>query len=372
MEKILQNRFIKKKYLFLIVGFFILYSFYPMWLFSKYYNWDSGIDYVFVKSVRQPLFFLFWIFLIPLVLLFKERFPFSKSSPKHIIAHIFFCFFLSIVIEFLSEFLTISVLYLFDNPLYLEKLERVFEIYYIMLVDISLMNIVVYCLIISYQSSLDYFTKFKTEMLRRTEAENLIVKAELNALKMQIQPHFLFNTLHSVSSLIDEDKEEAQDVIGRLGELLRYTLDQESDFIPLKTEIEFIKNYLEIEKIRFKERLNIDYSIESGTEDLLVASFILQPLIENAIKHGLSKSNKICTLRIHSKIDNEKLLIEISDDGNGSQSIEKGIGLKNTENRLKNYYGNAYEFHIDNLSPNGFRVIMKIPIKRESALDETH
>ena len=366
MEKMWHNQFISKKYLLIIVLVFIVYNFYTMSLFAEHFKWEAGLDFILAKSSRIPLFFLFWILIIPFVLKLKEKFPFSMVEKKNVFIHIIFCFVLSVVIEFLTEFLTISVLYLFENTLYKQRLNRVFDIYYIMLVNISLVNVVIYWLILTYQSSLEYFTKFKTESIRRSEAENLIVKAELNALKMQIQPHFLFNTLHSVSSLIDEDKEEAQDVIGRLGELLRYTLDQESDFITLQSELAFIRNYLGIEKIRFKDRLLINYQIDKESEAALVPSFILQPIIENTIKHGLSKTNKQCTVRISSSIENDKLNIKIIDDGNGSEIIAKGIGLDNTENRLKNYYGSNYEFTYKNLKETGFSVLIKIPLKFES------
>ncbi len=181
---------------------------------------------------------------------------------------------------------------------------------------------------------------------------------------MQMQPHFLFNTLHSISSLIDEDKEEAQDVIGRLGDLLRYTLDQhKNDFVSLKTELDFINNYLEVERARFKERLIVEYQIEKETNEVFIASFILQPLIENAIKHGLSKTNKSCTITIRSKMEDAMLTIEIMDNGKGSESIHKGVGLNNTEQRLQSYYDKHYKFSYGNTKPNGFQVLMKVPIK---------
>jgi LytS/YehU family sensor histidine kinase len=159
------------------------------------------------------------------------------------------------------------------------------------------------------------------------------------------------------------NSEEAQDVIGRLGDLLRYSLDQKNDFITLEQELNFIENYLEIEKARFKDRLSIEYKVSEDSKKVLIAGFILQPIIENAVKHGLSKTNRKCTISIVSDINDEMLCIEVADDGNGSESIVNGIGFENTRQRLQNYYEDNFVFTYGNTVPHGFQVVMRIPIR---------
>ena len=362
MQDLKQSNVINKRLLFIIIIAFFALKFYVMTFYAERFQWDEGLDYIIAKSARQPLFFLLWLLCLPLVEKIRFRFPFSFQQRTNLLWHIVFCIILSLVVEFASEFIITGILYSLDNDLYISRMARIEKLYDVMLMDISFVNIAVYWLLQAYYSSIEYLKKFKKEATKRAEAEKLIAEAELNALKMQIQPHFLFNTLHSISSLIDEDTEEAQDMVGRLGELLRYTLDQKNDFIPLSTELEFIQNYLEIEQIRFKERLRLDYHIDEKTEPLYVPSFILQPLIENSIKHGLSNTSETCHISINSNLDMDILKIKVEDNGKGSTSITKGVGLTNTEQRLKNYYDSNFTFEFGNREEKGFYVYLEIPI----------
>ncbi len=334
-----------------------------IWLSSRF-NWEDQTSmFILGKSVTTSLIVLTWFFVIPIIVKVKKRFPQFNKLGKHLLIQLVISIFLSIIVDFIAELMTMGILFLGDKSYAAKYAYNYFGNIDLYLINIRFLSIAIYWLILIYLSSEDFYLKFKSEAEKRAEAENLITKAELNALKMQLQPHFLFNTLHSISSLIDINKEEAQDVIGRLGDLLRYTLDQhKNDFISLNAEIEFIKNYLEVEKARFKDRLTVCYEIEKETETMLIANFILQPLIENAIKHGLSKTNQPCTITITSSVKNSQLNIKITDNGKGSESIQKGVGLKNTAQRLATYFGNTYEFAYQNIQPHGFQVIMKLPI----------
>ena len=148
---------------------------------------------------------------------------------------------------------------------------------------------------------------------------------------------------------------------------MRYSLDQgKTDFVTLSTEMEFIENYLEIEKVRFKERLKIAYEIDPSCRKAYIASFILQPIIENAIKHGFAKTTEICHINVMAQKSGNNLKLVITDDGNGSESIVKGIGLENTESRLRNHYGSDYEFNYQNITPHGFRVSISVPLREQN------
>lgn len=331
MQKTTDSSFIKLKYLLLIILCAFAYKYAIVHWISVRFNWEESNTVLF-KAVKTNLVLVVWLLFIPIMLRIKNRFPLSKENKRFRLLHVFLSIGVAIFIEGCSDLLDNGFIYFFVNHKFDANWEKYTANFEIFMMNINYGNIVIYWMFIIYFSGLDYYKKYKDESLKRVEAESLIAKAELNALKMQIQPHFLFNTLNSITSLIDEDTEEAQDMVGRLGELLRYTLDQKHDFIPLKTELEFIENYLEIEQIRFKERLITHYSIAPNTSALFLPSFILQPLIENSIKHGLSKTNKPCTINIASKQTNGMLEITIMDDGKGSETIVKGIGIENTEN----------------------------------------
>jgi len=363
-----EPKLFNKPILVLIVILTFVFNYYTMEKYAERFEWEGGPVYIFRKSVNNPMMFLVWVFIIPIVTKLHDRFPYTRAAGKNLLWHLLFSIVITLFVDSLSWIGTGAALYLFDTTFSKDYFQNYFDNIDLYFFNLSYTGVIIYWLVIIYLSSISYYKKYRNETIKRTEAESLIAKAELNALKMQVQPHFLFNTLHSISSLIDENTEEAQDVIGRLGDLMRYTLDQrKTDFVTLKTELEFIENYLEIERVRFKERLMVHYQVDKTCESIFIAGFILQPLIENAIKHGFAKTNRKCNIVISAALEAQFLNITITDDGNGSEVITKGVGLENTENRLKNYYVDHYEFNYQNTQPHGFKVVMKIPAKYEIA-----
>lgn len=205
------------------------------------------------------------------------------------------------------------------------------------------------------------------ERERRTlELETRLTQANLQALKIQLQPHFLFNTLNSISSLIHENPKAADDMIGSLSQFLRTTLNVSAkDEIPLGAELEFLDHYLEIQQTRFGHRLKICRDIEPGLSDALVPPLILQPLVENAIRHGIESRESGGTVAIRAAHKNDCLHIEISDDGNGFSGGQllrpgNGVGLSNTEARLQTLYGDKHQFTLTANQPNGASVKIEI------------
>src|SRR5215213_5988415 len=175
------------------------------------------------------------------------------------------------------------------------------------------------------------------------ESSALAQKAQLEMLRYQLNPHFLFNALNSIRGSVDEDATRAKEMITRLSEFLRYSLLGESEKkIPLGEEIEAVRNYLAIEKIRFEEKLEIEFEIEKAAEDFYVPCFLLNPLVENAIKHGLQTSAKPLKLKISADVLDNKLVLEVLNSGtlnvhsNGSGTK---IGLKNVRERLEKLFG---------------------------------
>jgi two-component sensor histidine kinase len=217
----------------------------------------------------------------------------------------------------------------------------------------ALPGFIVYAGIIGAGHAFNYYRKYRERELRTLELERQLTEAQLATLQMQLQPHFFFNTLHSIASLVrDRQHDEAVSMIARLSELLRYTLDQaDNQKVPLSQELEFIYRYLEIEQTRFPDRLKIDLQIQPESLAGLVPTLLLQPLVENAIKHGISHLTNPGTLGIRAQRIDHRLELAISNDGiglneNGRQGERKGLGLSNARERLQQLYGEHHKFEL--------------------------
>lgn len=205
---------------------------------------------------------------------------------------------------------------------------------------------------------------------RESEAAELrreLVEAQLQTLKMQMQPHFLFNTLHAIGVTTRRDPEEANRMVSLLGDLLRLSLQTgETQVVPLRTELEFLRPYLEIQRIRFQDRLQISVQIPSETLDLPVPSLVLQPLVENAIRHGVEARSGQGKVAISARRDGPMLVLEVRDDGiglgNGHDGTNReGVGLGNTRARLEKLYGPRQELRLMPGESGGARVVLRVP-----------
>ncbi|MFN2391712.1 MAG: sensor histidine kinase, partial [Pyrinomonadaceae bacterium] len=205
--------------------------------------------------------------------------------------------------------------------------------------------------------------------LETSQLETKLAQAQLDALKMQIHPHFLFNTLNSISVLIREDAIAANRMLVRLSELLRAALKSgNSPEISLKDELEFLRGYLEIEQTRFQDRLQVDFDIDKETLAAKVPNLILQPLVENAIKHGIAPLATAGKITIETRRQNGFVELSVSDNGAGLSDPAKesnGIGLKNTRERLEKLYGEKQQFEIASKTGGGFEVKIKIPFRTD-------
>ncbi|MDN5205476.1 histidine kinase [Fulvivirgaceae bacterium BMA10] len=214
-----------------------------------------------------------------------------------------------------------------------------------------------------------FFSYYRKYIAKQKELN----QAQLNALKMQLHPHFLFNTLHSIATLIGYDPKSAQKMISKLGFLLRSILEQDKgDIITLKREIEFIKSYLDIELVRFQDRLDIKYDLDPASLEALLPNLILQPLVENAIKHGTARRKEdgyieIISRKLNGRANGSANLELIIRDNGSDKSIDPtkakttGIGLKNVEKRLKQHYSEAYQLEVEIDGPQGSVVKITVP-----------
>jgi two-component system LytT family sensor kinase len=221
-----------------------------------------------------------------------------------------------------------------------------------------------YWLLVGLSHALDYYRKYQERELKATQLEARLAQAQLQALKMQLQPHFLFNTLHAISALVHKDVEAADRMITRLSEFLRITLDgvgvQE---VALKTELESLDKYLEIEQVRFESRLTVVRSVWPEALDLLVPNLILQPLVENAVRHGIAPRAAGGRIEIRAGREKGNLVIEVQDDGPGAVlgEFREGVGLANTRARLEALYGKGQSMDLRSEPGGGFRVRLSIP-----------
>src|ERR1700733_13385248 len=208
--------------------------------------------------------------------------------------------------------------------------------------------------------------------IKLEEQERLLLHARMEALQNQINPHFLFNTLNSISSLVRFDPDTARDVISKLATILRRLLNNTDSFVPLREEVEFIDNYLDIEVVRFgNDKLRVVKELAPESLDVMVPSMLLQPLVENSIKHGLSSKVEGGSIHLRSRLSDSVLVIEVEDDGVGTvatqtQEAERsrgsGIGMANISERLQVLYGDTARMTIDSHAGKGTLVRIRLPL----------
>lgn len=226
-------------------------------------------------------------------------------------------------------------------------------------------DLLTYWVLIGLRHAFDYHRKYKDRELKATQLEARLAQAQLQLLKMQLQPHFLFNTLHAISALVHKDVDAAERMITRLSEFLRLTLESVgTQEIELKGELESLDKYLEIEQVRFGDRLTVRHAIDPSALDLLVPNLILQPLVENAVRHSIAPRASGGTVEIRAQLQNERLVIDVEDDGPGAAAVQvtEGVGLANTRARLQQLYGDSQSMELLSGAHGGFRVRLTMPI----------
>ena len=207
------------------------------------------------------------------------------------------------------------------------------------------------------------YRKYKTREVESARLETRFAEAQNLALRMQLQPHFLFNTLNSISALVHSNPDGADEMISRLGDFLRTTLDApHGQLIPLHQELAFIQDYLAIEQIRFQDRLQVELQIPGELMDVRLPSFILQPIVENALKHGLADRPQGGTLTLRGRKESGSLVLEIQDNGEGFIPGREGVGLANVRSRLGLLYKGRSQLDLLGAPGHGTLVVLRLPI----------
>jgi signal transduction histidine kinase len=220
--------------------------------------------------------------------------------------------------------------------------------------------------VIGVVHALEYNRRYREREVAAADLRARLSQAQLDALRSQIHPHFLFNTLHSISTLMHRDVEAADTMLTRLSDLLRLTMKHRGDNeIPLRDELALVDNYIEIMRVRFGDRVTITRNVEPAALEVLVPQFVLQPLVENAFDHGVARTPGASTIVIGASRSNGHLELSVSDDGHGGGSNgdgnKNGIGLTNTKLRLEQLYGSAQSMSLEKLPARGTRVAIAVP-----------
>lgn len=336
---------------------------------SAYYNGVYHLEWW--TALRWNLSgWIVWVPLIPLILRLCDRLPIGRENwPSRMLMFAPLGLFASSIH---TLFPTVVELILEPN---LSELIRWLSLKpYILFTDF-IFGLAFYGFILSFGQARNYYRRYREEELRRSHLEAQLARAELRALKMQLHPHFLFNTLHSISALQLEDVAAAQKMMARLGDFLRLTLENAGlQMVPLRREIEFLKCYLDIEQVRFGKRLTAVIEVEPEALEAPAPNLILQPLVENAIRHGIAPRPSPGIIRISAKRELGRLKIGVSDNGcglaqngNGAGRVREGLGLQNTRARLRQLYGSDFGFDLANGAEGGWVVTLDLPLNGHSA-----
>jgi LytS/YehU family sensor histidine kinase len=264
------------------------------------------------------------------------------------------------LIDILLSWLTPRVLGLADRDL----LTRAARLFVIWIVSDGLL----YWSILTVGLAVAHYRRLRERERTALELETQLAQADLHALKSQLQPHFLFNSLHTIGSLVRTgDRDSAVKVTADLGELLRRMLDGASQQeVPLRQELDFIKSYLDIEQMRFRDRLTVTFAVDEAVLDARVPHLVLQPLVENAIRHGIAPHAFAGHVEVTARRVGSTLELVVRDDGPGAgngDGSRPGIGLTNTRARLSRLYGNEFKLAVINLPQGGLESRVEIPFQ---------
>jgi LytS/YehU family sensor histidine kinase len=218
-----------------------------------------------------------------------------------------------------------------------------------------------------------YYQQFREKEFAATQLESQLVQAQMRALRMQLNPHFLFNTMNGISSLMRSDVEAADLMLEQLSRLLRITLQRgDAQFIPLSDEMEFIEMYLAMQDRRFAGRVRQEMKVDPHLHDALVPTMILQPIVENAYAHGLSRISSNGLLTVEAASEGSRLRLSVTNSGSGlrppsaNNTPGKGIGLTNVQDRLRMHYGSDQSFSISKIENSAVRVIVTLPLQHSA------
>lgn len=327
------------------------------WLFSDGNPWPA-FEYLRWSVLR----WLVWVPLAPLVFRLAERFPIDAPLRLHVLG-LHLAASAAVTATSVAAGAMASHWLLPDRPPFVDQLAHFAGKH-------ALIDFLVYWVLVAIRQTMHFYREKNRRELESSQLATELAQSRLQVLKMQLQPHFLFNTLHTITTLIDEDPPAAEEMLLRLSELLRAFLeDYQGQEIPLSHELELVELYLGIQRTRFKDRLATSLHASPDTLDCAVPSLILQPLVENAIRHGIGRNIGDDLIEIESFLDGDELCLEVRNRNSALERISgglyrRGIGLSNSRLRLKELYGDAAQIRLVATVPRGVACRVRLPARR--------
>ncbi len=330
---------------------------------------DTNRRFSFLDALRLNLIqFYLWGLFSPLLFWFSRRFPleFPPRKRGNLLLHI------PALLAFagVHQVIQVAVLWL-ATPRMQQQWPSIVDCYRYYFWFGFYIDLIIALLIIIAVHALFYYRRFRAGELEQASLKAQLAQAQLKALKMQLHPHFLFNTLHSISSLVLEDPPKANSMIARLGDFLRLTLEHSNrQLVTLKEETEFVRCYLEIEQVRFGDRLTVNLAVDPAADSAQVPHMILQPVVENAIQHAIAPRAAPGRIEINATRLDSRLRVEVKDTGPGiTEPVGAvqghGVGLNNVRARLAQLYDGDFSFTMTNSPTGGLSVVLEVPFQVE-------
>ena len=319
-----------------------------------------------IVGVIELVYWNVWAACTPLVVALAKRFPLTgQRFVSHMAIHTVTSFMMaplgSVTAYFLSRGL-LELLFRMTDPGAL----RLLSTFTVSVLSMSFTGILTYWLVVGLYQSVHFYQAAMERQTIAAQLETQLSHAELENLKSQLHPHFLFNSLHTIGVLMQEDVEAASHLLVSLGDLLRMALERRENEITLRSELEFVGKYLEIEQTRFHDRLKVRMDVPPDLLGVYVPSLALQPLVENAIKHGISVDSAAGRLEIAAQRNNGRVSLRVRDDGPGlapGSRLRFGVGLTNVQSRLKQLYGEESSLELTRGDGRGCEAIITIPLR---------
>lgn len=303
-----------------------------------------------------------WAMLAPFILLLREKMPLNRGFWLGGVSYHFAMSFVVMAVFYLGRMWSYSLLW--------ESLSGKFwETAFTMFYGRNIIDMAYYWVMIALGYGLEFHQKYKNEELKAAQLETRLIETELKMLRQQMHPHFLFNTMNTIAVLVREKRnDDAVNLLARLSRLLRMSLDNTGVAeVTLQQELDFLGHYIEIQKARFSDRLHVEISVEPEALGARIPNLLLQPIVENAILHGVAPKAGPGRVEIVARVEREKLLLEVRDDGpgiaDGSVRTKEGVGLANTRERLTKIYGPRSHLVLQSEPGRGVKVQIVLPFR---------
>jgi len=319
-----------------------------------------------IVGVIELVYWNVWAACTPLVVAVAKRFPLTgQRFVSHIAIHTVTSFMMAPLGSVTAYFLSRGLLGLLFRMTDSGAL-RLLSTFTVSVLSMTFTGVLTYWLVVGLYQSIHFYQAAMERQTRTAQLEMQLSHVELENLKSQLHPHFLFNSLHTIGILMQEDVEAASHLLVSLGDLLRMALERRENEITLRSELEFVGKYLEIEQTRFHDRLKVRMDVPPDLLGVYVPSLALQPLVENAIKHGISVDSAAGWLEIAAQRNNGRVSLRVRDDGPGlapGSRLRFGVGLTNVQSRLKQLYGEESSLELTRGDGRGCEAIITIPLR---------